>query len=190
MLKQLKIAFILFGMLMLLTGFLYPSLITGIAQLIFPHQANGSLVVENDQIVGSILIGQSFDDPKYFWGRLSATNNYPYNASTSGGSNFGPTNPTLLEQVSDRIVALKAADPDNTGPIPVDLVTASGSGLDPDISIAAARYQATRVARARNIPLDSVETLIEQYTTYPLFGFLGEARVNVLKLNLALDALK
>jgi K+-transporting ATPase ATPase C chain len=190
MLKQLKIAIILFGLLTLLTGLLYPAWITAMAQLIFPDQANGSRIIQNGQIVGSGLIGQAFDDPRYFWGRLSATADYPYNASASGGSNLGPNNPALQKQVSDRITALKAADPDNPLPIPVDLVTASGSGLDPDISIAAARYQAVRVARLRGLALDRVEVLIDQATTGRTFEFLGEPRVNVLQLNLTLDALK
>ncbi len=133
----------------LLTGVIYPLVVTGIAQLVFPHQANGSLIVNNGQAVGSELIGQPFDDPKYFWGRLSATSPFPYNAAASSGSNLGPTNPALLDAVKARIAALKAADPTNTQPIPVDLVTASGSGLDPDISVAAALYQVPRVARAR-----------------------------------------
>ena len=190
MLKQLKIALILFAFLTVLTGLLYPALITGIAQVIFPNQANGSLITQNGQVVGSSLIGQQFDDPKYFWGRLSATGDHPYNAALSGGSNLGPTNPALLKQVSDRIAALQAADPGNTQPIPVDLVTASGSGLDPDISIAAARYQAPRIARLRSLSLDKVNALIDQNTTGRTLGFLGEPRVNVLNLNLALDGLK
>ena len=190
MLKQLKVALILFGLLTILTGLLYPALITGLVQVIFPQQANGSLISHNGQVVGSALVGQQFDDPKYFWGRLSATGDHPYNAASSGGSNLGPTNPALIKEVSDRIAALKAADPQNTLPIPVDLVTASGSGLDPDISIAAARYQAGRVARLRGLALERVSALIDQYTTGPTFGVLGEPRVNVLGLNLALDGLK
>jgi len=190
MLKQLKIALLLFGFLTILTGLLYPALITAIAQVIFPNQANGSLITQNGQVVGSSLIGQQFDDPKYFWGRISATGDHPYNAAISGGSNLGPTNPALLKQVSDRIAALQAADPGNMQPIPVDLVTASGSGLDPDISIAAARYQAARVARLRNLSVDKVNALIDQYTTGRTLGFMGEPRVNVLNLNLALDGLK
>jgi K+-transporting ATPase ATPase C chain len=190
MLKQIKIAIILFGLLTLLTGLLYPALITGIAQVIFPNQANGSLIAQNGQVVGSSLIGQAFAAPKYFWGRLSATGDHPYNASASGGSNLGPDNPALPQQVSDRIAALKAADPDNPLPIPVDLVTASGSGLDPDISIAAARYQAARIARLRGLAPERVNALIDQHTTGRTFEFLGEPRVNVLKLNLALDATK
>jgi K+-transporting ATPase ATPase C chain len=188
MARMFRPAIVLFALLSILTGILYPALITGLAQLIFPSQANGSLIIQNGQVAGSALIGQQFDDPKYFWGRLSATGDHSYNAAASSGSNLGPTNPALQKQVSDRIAALKAADPANNLPIPVDLVTASGSGLDPDISIAAARYQAARVARVRNLPLDRVQALIDQNTTGRQFGFLGEPRINVLKLNLALDA--
>ncbi len=189
MLKQLKIAAILFGLLTVLTGLLYPAVITGIAQVIFPYQANGSLITQNGKVVGSALIGQEFTDPKYFWGRISATD-HPYDAASSGGSNLGPTNPALQKEVSDRIAALKAADPTNNLPIPVDLVTSSGSGLDPDISVAAAQYQAARVARVRGLPFAQVQALISRYTTGRTFGFLGEPRVNVLQLNLALDGLK
>jgi K+-transporting ATPase ATPase C chain len=164
--------------------------LTGLAQLIFPHQANGSLIVENGQTVGSELIGQSFDDPKYFWGRLSATGPFPYNAAASTGSNLGPTNSVLTETVQARITALKATDPQNSQPIPVDLVTASGSGLDPHISVAAALYQVPRVARARGMSEDAVRLLVDQYTKGRQLGFLGEPRVNVLMLNLALDAIK
>ncbi len=188
MLKQLKIAAILFGLLTILTGLIYPAVITGIAQVVFPNQANGSLISQNGKVVGSALIGQEFTDPKYFWGRLSATGDHAYNAAASSGSNLGPTNPALQKEVSDRIAALKAVDPGNNQPIPVDLVTSSGSGLDPDISVAAAQYQAARVARVRGLSLDKVQMLINQSTTGRQFGFLGEPRVNVLKLNLALDA--
>lgn len=188
MLKQFRIAVIVFGILTVLTGLIYPAVITGIAQVVFPNQANGSLLMQHGQIVGSALIGQPFTDPKYFWGRLSATGDHPYNAASSAGSNLGPTNPALQKEVSDRIAALKAADRGNTQPIPVDLVTSSGSGLDPDISIAAAQYQAVRVARLRGLPLSRVQALINQSTTGRTFGFLGEPRVNVLKLNLLLDA--
>jgi K+-transporting ATPase ATPase C chain len=174
----------------LLAGLLYPLAVTGLAQLVFPRQANGSLIVQNGQVVGSRLIGQPFDNPKYFWGRLSATSPYPYNAAASSGSNLGPTNPALLDEVKGRIAALKAADPTNTQPIPVDLVTSSGSGLDPDISLAAALYQLPRVARARGLSESSVRSLVDQYTQGRTFGFLGEARVNVLELNLALDKIK
>lgn len=173
-----------------LTGLVYPLVVTGIAQLVFHPQANGSLIIVHGKAVGSNLIGQSFDDPKYFWGRLSATGPYPYNAAASSGSNLGPTNPALLDEVKARIAALKAADPSNTQPIPVDLVTSSGSGLDPDISIAAALYQAGRVAQARGMNQAAVIALINQYTEGRQLGFLGEPRVNVLKLNLALDGIK
>lgn len=190
MLKQLRIAIILFGLLTVLTGLLYPAVITGIAQVVFSDQANGNLITQNGKVVGSALIGQEFSDPKYFWGRLSATGDHSYNAAASSGSNLGPTNPALQKEVSDRIAALKAADPGITQPIPVDLVTSSGSGLDPDISVAAAQYQAARVARVRGLSVDKVITLINQFTTGRTFGFLGEPRVNVLKLNLALDRVK
>ena len=173
-----------------LVGLLYPLVVTGIAQLVFPHQANGSLIVVNGKTVGSSLIGQQFTDPKYFWGRLSATGPYPYNAAASSGSNLGPTNPALLDEVKGRIAALKAADPSNTQPIPVDLVTSSGSGLDPDISVAAALYQLPRVARLRGLSESTLRTLVDQYTQGRTLGFLGEPRVNVLQLNLALDGLK
>ena len=173
-----------------LTGLIYPLVVTGVAQLVFPHQANGSLIVDNGKAVGSELIGQPFDDPKYFWGRLSATGLYPYNAAASSGSNLGPTNPALLDEVKVRIAALKAADPSNTKLIPVDLVTSSGSGLDPNISVAAALYQLPRVARVRGLSEAMVRSLIDQSTQGRLFGFLGEPRVNVLKLNLALDGIK
>ncbi len=186
----LRPALVSIAILTLLTGILYPLLITGIAQLIFPRQANGSLIFQNNQVVGSSLIGQQFDDPRYFWGRLSATSPYPYNASSSSGSNLGPTNPALIAEVEARIKALQAADPTNTAPIPVDLVTSSGSGLDPDISVAAALYQAPRVARLRGISLADIQSLIEQYTQGRTFGILGEPRVNVLELNLAMDAIK
>jgi len=174
----------------LLTGILYPLLITGIAQLIFPHKANGSLITQDGQVVGSQLIGQQFDDPRYFWSRLSATGPYPYNAAASSGSNLGPTNPSLSDEVQARITALKEADPSNTAPIPVDLVTSSGSGLDPDISVAAALYQVPRVARERGLSQEDVQSLVNQYTHGRFLGILGEPRVNVLELNLALDAIK
>ncbi len=190
---QLKPAIILLALLTLITGVLYPLVVTGIAQVVFPAQANGSLIVQNGQVVGSILIGQQFDDPKYFWGRISATSPFPYNAyygrtlTGSSGSNYGPTNPALLQEVQARIDALKAADPTNTAPIPVDLVTSSGSGLDPDISVAAALYQVHRVAVARGWTDTQVTALVDQHITGRQFGFLGEPRVNVLELNLALD---
>src|SRR5512136_623372 len=174
----------------ILTGLVYPRVVTAIAQLVFPARANGSLIVRNGQTVGSTLIGQQFDDPKYFWGRLSATGKYPYNAAASSGSNLGPTNPALLDEVKARIAALKAADPSNTQPIPVDLVTSSGSGLDPNISIAAALYQVPRVAKTRGLSESAVRVLVDRYTQGRQLGFLGEPRVNVLGLNLALDEIK
>jgi potassium-transporting ATPase KdpC subunit len=177
-------------LLTLITGVLYPMVVTGLAQLIFPGQANGSLIVRNGEVLGSELIGQSFDDPKYFWGRLSATGGFPYNAAASSGSNLGPSNPAFSGVVEARIAALRAADPGNSRPIPVDLVTASGSGLDPHISLAAALYQAPRVARMRGLAESVVLNLIDRYTEQPQFGFLGEPRVNVLLLNLALDGIQ
>ncbi|MGA2491193.1 MAG: potassium-transporting ATPase subunit KdpC [Anaerolineales bacterium] len=188
--SQIRPALILLLIFTVLTGLLYPLAVTGLAQLVFPHQANGSLIVRNGQTAGSTLIGQQFDDPKYFWGRLSATGPYPYNAAASSGSNLGPTNPALLDEVKARIAALKAADPANTQPIPVDLVTSSGSGLDPNISVAAALYQVPRVARLRGMSETAVRALVKQFTQGRQFGFLGEPRVNVLQLNLALDGIK
>jgi K+-transporting ATPase ATPase C chain len=190
MIKQLRGAIVSMVLLTVLTGLLYPVAITALAQAIFPAQANGSLITQGDKLIGSQLIGQPFDDPQYFWGRLSATSPFPYNAGSSGGSNLGPTNPTLVENAKARIDALHAADPDNTNPIPVDLVTASGSGLDPHISPAAAKYQVHRVAKARGIDDATVQQLVDQYTEGRVLGLLGEPRVNVLELNLALDALK
>jgi K+-transporting ATPase ATPase C chain len=179
-----------------LTGLIYPLLVTGLAQVLFPAQANGSLVMRGGTAVGSSLIGQPFDDPKYFWGRLSATGTFPYNAfnaenlTGSSGSNYGPLNTALTDAAQARVDALKAADPGNTLPIPVDLVTASGSGLDPHISIAAAQYQIHRVAQARGLTDEAVQALVDEYTQGRQFGFLGEPTVNVLQLNLALDGLK
>lgn len=196
MLKQLRPALVSLLLLTLITGLVYPLVVTGIAQLIFPSQANGSLIVVNGKVVGSELIGQQFDDPKYFWGRLSATGDFPYNAfnaktlTASSGSNYGPLNQALLDAVKARVDALKAADPANTAPIPVDLVTASGSGLDPHISVAAAYYQISRVAKSRGMDAAAVKAMVDKYTTGRQFGFLGEPRVNVLELNLALDAAK
>jgi len=195
MLKQLRPAIVSLLLLTVITGVIYPLAVTGIAQVVFPSQANGSLILKDGKAVGSELIGQSFDDPKYFWGRLSATGTFPYNAfnaqnlTASSGSNYGPLNPALLAVVKARIAALQAADPDNTAPIPVDLITASGSGLDPNISVAAALYQAPRVARARSLSEEAIRSLVSQYTTGRQFGFLGEPRINVLELNLALDNL-
>jgi len=182
-------AITLFVLLSVVTGIVYPLAVTGVAQVAFPHQASGSLIVKDGQPVGSSLIGQNFTDPKYFWGRPSATGPMPYNAANSSGSNQGPTNPALVDAVKGRVEALKAADPANTAPIPVDLVTASGSGLDPEVSVAAVEYQLNRVARARGLAPDVVKSLIAQHTTDRLFGLLGERRVNVLTLNLALDRL-
>jgi K+-transporting ATPase ATPase C chain len=185
--NHIRPALVILALMTLLTGLLYPAVITGIAQLIFPHQANGSLIERDGKVVGSELIGQAFDTPHYFWGRLSATGPYPYNASASSGSNLGPSNPILEEAVRTRMKALHAADPDNTLPIPVDLVTASGSGLDPHISVAAALYQVPRVARERGLSEDQVRLLVDKHTIDRQLGFLGEPRVNVLELNLALD---
>lgn len=185
----LRPALTLFLALTILTGVVYPLFVTIIAQVVFPHQANGSLIKRDGTIVGSQLIGQNFSGQKYFWGRLSATTP-PYNAAASTGSNFGPLNPALQQAAKARIAELKKADPANTSPIPVDLVTASGSGLDPEISIAAADYQIARVAKIRGLSADKVRALVEQNTQGRTLGVLGEARVNVLKLNLALDAAK
>jgi K+-transporting ATPase ATPase C chain len=183
-------ALVLFVALSAITGVAYPLAVTGIAKAVFPAQAAGSLIEKDGKTVGSALIGQNFTDPKNFWGRPSATSPMADNAANSSGSNQGPLNPTLIEAVKGRIAALKAVDPDNKLPIPVDLVTASASGLDPDLSVAGANYQAARVARARGVPLAQVQALIEQHTEGQLLGFVGEPRVNVLKLNLALAALR
>ena len=196
MTSQLRPAFFMLLIFTLITGVIYPLAVTGIAQVLFPSQANGSLIMVGGKAVGSELIGQQFDDPKYFWGRISETGDFPYNAfnaetlTGSSGSNYGPLNPALTEMVQARIDALKAADPANTLPIPVDLVTSSASGLDPHISIAAALYQVHRVAQARGLSEEAVKSLVDEYTDGRQFGFLGEPRVNVLKLNLALDGLK
>ena len=172
----------------LITGVLYPLAATGLAQVIFPGQANGSLIERNGKPVGSALIGQSFTDAKYFWGRPSATSPNPNNAASSSGSNTGPTNPALIDAIKQRIDALHAVDPGNKAPVPVDLITASGSGLDPDISPAAAQYQLARVAQARKLSVSHVQALVDQSTSGRTLGILGEPRVNVLKLNLALDS--
>ena len=173
--------------LSVLTGVAYPYLVTGIAQLAFPRAANGSLVTVDGKGMGSTLVGQPFDDPKYFWGRPSATSPMPYNAMASSGSNQGPRNPALADAVKDRVKTLRDADPGNATPVPVDLVTASGSGLDPEISVAAAQYQLLRVARARGLPEAKVRALVAVNTSGRALGILGEPRVNVLELNLALD---
>ena len=185
----LRPALTLFVVLSIVTGLLYPLAVTGVAQTAFSHQANGSLITQGGKTVGSELIGQSFTQPGYFWGRPSATAPMPYNAAASGGSNQGPTNPALVDAVKARIEALRAADPGNTRPVPVDLVTTSASGLDPQISPAAADYQAARVAKARGLLVAQVQALVQQHTETPWLGLLGEPRVNVLTLNLALDTL-
>ncbi len=187
MLRQLRIALILLALFTVLTGIIYPLVVTGIAQGLFHHKANGSLITENGTVVGSELIGQWFSDPRYFWGRLSATTSVPYNATASSGSNYGPSNPALRDAIQARIDALKAVDPDNNEPVPVDLVTFSASGLDPDISVAAANYQVPRVARYRGLSEEQVYVLVKRFTEGRQFYIFGERRVNVLKLNLALD---
>jgi len=183
-------ALLLLLLLTLITGVAYPLVVTAIARVLFPVQAGGSLVMRDGRALGSHLIGQSFSDPKYFWGRPSATTPQPYNGLASNGSNLGPLNPALREAITPRIAALHAADPGNTAAVPVDLVTASASGLDPEISVAAANYQAARVARARGLPLERVREAIAAHTEGRALGILGEPRVNVLELNLALDRLK
>ncbi len=197
MISQLRPAFFMLLIFTVITGVIYPIVVTGVAQVVFPHQANGSLIMTEDgKAVGSELIGQQFDDPKYFWGRISATGDFAYNAfnaktlTGSSGSNYGPLNPALIKMVQGRIDALKAADPDNTLPIPVDLVTSSGSGLDPHISIAAALYQVHRVATARGLSEADVQALVDKYTQGRQFGIFGEPRVNVLMLNIALDEIQ
>ena len=197
MISQLRPAFFMLLIFTVITGVIYPLAVTEIAQVAFPKQANGSLIMtEGGKTYGSALIGQQFDAPKYFWGRLSATGDFPYNAfnaetlTGSSGSNYGPLNPALMDAVQARIDALQMADPGNRLPIPVDLVTASGSGLDPDISVAAALYQVHRVAQARGLSETQVKSLLDKYTQGRQFGFLGEPRVKVLELNLALDGLR
>jgi potassium-transporting ATPase KdpC subunit len=188
MLAHCRAAIVSLALLSIVTGVAYPMVVTAVAQLVFPHQANGSPIVKDGKTVGSELIGQPFDDPKYFWGRPSATSPFGYNAGSSVGSNLSPTNPDLIKTVQGRVDALRAADPGNTAPVPVDLVTASGSGLDPHISPAAALYQVRRVAQARKLDEAVVRQLVEQNTEGRWLGLLGELRVNVLRLNLALDA--
>jgi K+-transporting ATPase ATPase C chain len=186
-LRMLRPALVGFVLLSAVTGLLYPALVTGVARTVFPFQAEGSLILKDGQLVGSELIGQNFSSPRYFWGRPSATGPMANNAAGSGGSNQGPTNPALVDVVKSRIEALKAADPGNAAPVPVDLVSASASGLDPHISMAAARYQAARVARERGLPVEAVQRLIQANTEARDLAVLGEPRVHVLKLNLALD---
>ena len=181
---------VIFAVLTAITGLAYPAVMTAFGQAAFHDKANGSLIEQNGKVVGSQLIGQQFDAPQYFWGRLSATSPMPYNALNSGGSNLGPNNPALLDEIKGRLAALKAAGTDMSKPVPVDLVTSSGSGLDPEISPAAAAYQIERVAQARHLAPNDVQALVERYTTGRQFGVLGEPRVNVLKLNLALDEMK
>jgi K+-transporting ATPase ATPase C chain len=188
-LKQFRIAFVMVILLTIVTGLIYPGVITLVAQIIFPHQANGSLLQNGSTTIGSKLIGQQFSGIQYFWSRPSATSPFAYNASSSSASNLGPTNSALLQAVQDRIAALKQADPTNNSLIPVDLVTSSASGLDPEISPYAAYYQVHRVALARHLPDSTVRKLVQQNLSKRQFGFLGEPRVNVLQLNLALDAL-
>jgi K+-transporting ATPase ATPase C chain len=190
MFKQLRPALLVLILFTVITGVIYPAVITSIAQVIFPYQANGSILVKNGKEVGSALIGQSFDDPRYFWGRLSATSPFPYDAAASSGSNLGPLNDVLTQTVKTRIDALRAADSGNTRPAPVDLVTASASGLDPHISPAAAEYQVARVAKVRHLDETRVRQLVEQNTSGRTLGLLGEPVVNVLQLNLALDGLQ
>jgi K+-transporting ATPase ATPase C chain len=188
MLNLIRPSATLFVALSLITGLAYPLLVNGISQAVFADQANGSLVMKDGKAVGSSLIGQSFTSPRYFWSRPSATADKPNNASASSGSNLGPLNPALVDAAKARIEALRKADPGNNAPVPADLATASASGLDPHISPAAARYQAGRVARERGLPLQQVQQLIEQHTESAWLGFIGEPRINVLALNLALDA--
>lgn len=196
-LHNLRLALVFLGLFTLLTGVVYPLVVTAVAQTLFPHQANGSLIEQDGVIVGSELVGQPFDDPAYFWGRPSLTQPYPYNGAASTGSTIAPSNPALVERVAARIAALETAVPQggdqphplDTQPIPVDLVTASGSGLDPHISVAAAAYQIDRVASARGLPAAAVRQLVREHTEGRTFGLLGEPRVNVLRLNLALNGL-
>jgi potassium-transporting ATPase KdpC subunit len=188
--KELKTSFGMLIVLTFITGLAYPLLVTGVSNVLFKDKATGSLIERDGKVVGSVLIGQNFSDAKYFWGRASATSPMPYNAASSSSSNQGPTNPALTDAVKGRIEALRAADPGNTTPVPVDLVTASASGLDPEISSAAAAWQAGRVAKARKLETTKVEALVAQYTEPRFLGLLGEPRVNVLQLNLALDMAK
>ncbi len=187
--NYLRPILVFLGLFTLLTGAIYPLLVTAVSQTIFPHQANGSLIEQDGLVVGSELIGQPFDDPAYFWGRPSLTQPYPYNAAASAGSTVAPSNPALTERIAARISALEAAHPASTQPIPIDLVTASGSGLDPHISLAAVEYQLERVARVRGMDTAVVRQLVTEHTENRVFGLLGEPRVNVFLLNRALNAL-
>jgi len=188
LMTQLKLSALFVAVFTVLVGLVYPVGVTLVGQVLFPKQANGSLIVVNGKTVGSELIGQTFDDPKYFWGRPSATSPSTYNAASSGGSNLGPTNPALIDAVKGRVETLRKADPENTAPVPMDLVTTSGSGLDPHISPPAAYYQASRVAKVRQLELKTVQDLIDKHIEGRWLGFIGDPRVNVLKLNLDLDA--
>lgn len=190
MFATLRPAVTVFALLALVTGIAYPLAVTGVAQVAFPFAANGSIVTVDGKAVGSALIGQSFTEPRHFWGRPSATAPQPYNGASSGGSNLGPANPALADVVSARVKALRERDPGNTAPIPVDLVTASGSGLDPHISLAAAHWQVERVARSRGVAPAKVRALVDERAERPILGVLGEPRVNVLALNLALDGMR
>jgi K+-transporting ATPase ATPase C chain len=188
--EQIKSAILMFVILSLLTGIFYPAFITGAVYIFFPRQATGSMLYRNNKLLGSALIGQEFTDPKYFWGRISETSPVAYNSSSSSGSNLGPSNPALIERVKARIRALKEFDPDNTNPVPIDLVTSSASGLDPHISIAGAYYQIPRVARMRGLTEDTVKAIVNRHTNGRIFGLIGEPVVNVLELNLELDSIK
>lgn len=194
MMKQLKPATLMLLLMTVVTGLMYPLLVTGVAQLVFPREANGSLIEKDGKLVGSALIGQQFTEPRYFWGRLSGAGTYPYNASASGGTNLGPLNPAVADAAKARIDALKKAEQDagvvHGKPVPIDLVTASGSGLDPHISVAAAEYQVPRVAKVRGIAEEKVRALVAEYTTASWLGVFGDPYVNVLKVNLALDTAK
>lgn len=188
--RHIRPALILLAIFTVVTGGVYPLAVTALAQIAFPRQANGSMIVEDGRAIGSALIGQPFDDPRYFWSRPSATSPFPYNAAASTGSNLGPTSAALIKRVQARIDALREADPNSSAPIPVDLVTASASGLDPHISVAAAQYQVPRVARERGLSEAAVSELVHAHAEGRFLGVLGEPRVNVLRLNLALDALQ
>ncbi|MCF6154981.1 MAG: potassium-transporting ATPase subunit KdpC [Candidatus Brocadia sp.] len=188
--EHMKPAIVSFLLLTIITGILYPLSVTGIAQVLFRERANGSLVYRDGNPIGSLLIGQHFDDPKYLWGRISSTSPVQFNAASSSGSNLGPTNSVLIDVVKARIKALKTADPDNTSPIPVDLVTSSAGGLDPHISLAAAYYQIPRVARLRGLSQDTVKGIVRKHTYNRFLGLIGEPVVNVLEVNLDLDSYK